>query len=207
MPLQHIDDEMLRRMRRETDGQYIRDLILRIRAGIPGIALRTTFIVGFPGETETRFQNLLEFIRSTRFERLGVFSYSKEDGTVAGKMEAQISAKTRQNRKLKAMETQQAIAAEISQGFVGRTIKVLVENKASSADLEKASVSSWEHGLIRNDVPTSQIPKGSYWIGRGEADAPDIDGRVYVRGKVLPGEFVEVKVLGHTVYDLVAKPV
>src|SRR5690606_35894759 len=77
MPLQHIHDDVLARMRRETSGQYIRDLIARIRAGIPGIALRTTFIVGFPGETEDHFQTLLEFIRVTRFERLGVFAYSQ----------------------------------------------------------------------------------------------------------------------------------
>jgi ribosomal protein S12 methylthiotransferase len=87
MPLQHIHQNMLERMRRETSQQYIVDLIAKIRAGIPGIALRTTFIVGFPGETEEYFQTLLEFIRATRFERLGVFTYSQQDGTRAGKME------------------------------------------------------------------------------------------------------------------------
>lgn len=207
MPLQHIDDEMLRRMRRETDGQYIRDLIARIRGGIPGIAIRTTFIVGFPGETEARFQNLLDFIRSTRFERLGIFSYSREDGTIAGKMEAQISSRVRQSRKLRAMEAQQLIAAEVSQSYVGRTIKVLIENQATSQEMEKANVSSWEHGLIRNESPSSPLPKGTYWIGRAEADAPDIDGRVYVKGRVPLGEFTDVNIMGHTVYDLVAKPV
>ncbi len=206
MPLQHIDDEMLRRMRRETDGQYIRDLIARIRAGIPGIALRTTFIVGFPGETEARFQTLLDFIRTTRFERLGIFSYSKEDGTIAGKMEAQVPPRTRQSRKLRAMKAQLAIANEISQSYVGRSLKVLIENQATSKDLERASVSSWEHGLIRSECPTPLVPKGNYWIGRGEVDAPDIDGRVYVKGKVPQGEFAEVKVIGHTAYDLIAKP-
>ncbi len=90
MPLQHIHENMLERMRRETSRQYIVDLIAKIRAGIPGIAMRTTFIVGFPGETEECFESLLEFIRATRFERLGVFTYSQQDGTRAGKMEGQM---------------------------------------------------------------------------------------------------------------------
>ncbi|MCW5559899.1 MAG: 30S ribosomal protein S12 methylthiotransferase RimO, partial [Verrucomicrobiae bacterium] len=108
MPLQHIHDDLLARMRRETSGQYIRDLIARIRAGIPGIALRTTFIVGFPGETEAHFQTLLEFIESTRFERLGVFAYSQEDGTVAGRMEKQVPPSRRQERRERAMAAQRA---------------------------------------------------------------------------------------------------
>src|SRR5262245_5903956 len=91
IPLQHIHENMLARMRRETSQPYIVDLIRRIRAGIPGIALRTTFIVGFPGETDTYFQTLLEFIRETKFERLGVFTYSREEGTIAGRMENQVS--------------------------------------------------------------------------------------------------------------------
>ena len=90
MPLQHIHENMLDRMRRETRRRSIADLLGRIRAGIPGIALRTTFIVGFPGETEACFGSLLEFIRATRFERLGVFAYSREEGTLAGRMAGQI---------------------------------------------------------------------------------------------------------------------
>ena len=93
IPLQHIHENMLERMRRETSQQYIVDLIRRIRAGVPGIALRTTFIVGFPGETEAYFADLLRFIRETRFERLGVFTYSQEEGTRAGKMAGQIPDK------------------------------------------------------------------------------------------------------------------
>src|SRR5690606_23199980 len=89
MPLQHIHDDMLARMRRETSGAYIRDLIARIRRGIPGITLRITFIVGFPGETREHFETLLQFMRETRFERVGVFQYSQEEGTVAGRMEQQ----------------------------------------------------------------------------------------------------------------------
>jgi ribosomal protein S12 methylthiotransferase len=98
MPLQHISDRMLKTMQRETSGDYIRDLVRRIRAGIPGIAIRTTFIVGFPGETEADVDELCEFIRETKFERLGVFRYSQEEGTRAGKMEGQIPAKEKESR-------------------------------------------------------------------------------------------------------------
>jgi len=103
IPLQHIHENMLERMRRETSQQYIVDLINRIRAGVPGIALRTTFIVGFPGETDEYFQTLLDFIRETKFERLGVFTYSQEEGTRAGKMAGQIPAKVKQRRRGLAM--------------------------------------------------------------------------------------------------------
>ncbi len=206
MPLQHIDDAMLLRMRRETDGQYIRDLIGRIRAGIPGIAIRTTFIVGFPGETESHFNTLLDFVRTTRFERLGVFAYSKEDGTVAGKMESQLTPKMRQRRRERAMAEQHAVAKGVAETFVGREIKVLVEGAASAKELQKANVSSWEHGLIREaDSGTTKL-KGQYLIARGEADAPDIDGRVYIRGKLPIGEFAKVRIIGHTDYDLIGEP-
>jgi ribosomal protein S12 methylthiotransferase len=125
IPLQHIHENMLERMRRETSQQYIVDLLKKIRAGIPGIALRTTFIVGFPGETENYFQTLLDFIRETKFERLGVFSYSKEDGTRAGSMAGQVSDKLKQKRRDLAMAAQHKIAKQISESFVGREIKVL----------------------------------------------------------------------------------
>ena len=98
MPLQHINDRMLDRMRRETDGRSIRDLIQKIRAGIPGIALRTTFIVGFPGETEEEFEELLAFIEETQFERVGIFTYSQEDHTPAGDMQEQVPARVKKQR-------------------------------------------------------------------------------------------------------------
>lgn len=207
MPLQHIHDDMLARMRRETSGQYIRDLIARIRAGIPGISLRTTFIVGFPGETKAQFDSLLEFIAETRFERLGVFSYSKEDGTVAGRMEKQVPPATRQKRRQLAMAAQHAVARSVSEGFVGQTMNVLVEGEASAKDLQKANVSSWEHGLIREtDTGSGALgSRGRYLIARGEADAPDIDGRVYLRGRLPIGEFARVKIIGHTDYDLIGE--
>jgi ribosomal protein S12 methylthiotransferase len=236
MPLQHIDHNMLERMRRETSQQYIIDLIRKIRAGIPGIALRTTFIVGFPGETEAYFQTLLDFIKETRFERLGVFTYSREEGTRAGKMAGQIPDKVKRRRRDQAMTTQHEIAVAVSESYVGGTIKVLVENEASAKELRNASISSWEHGLLRSKFPSesrrnagsatsarqamlsSPSPlggdragvrglRGRYLIARGEADAPDIDGRVYIKGKLLPGDFAQVRVIGHTDYDLVAEPV
>jgi ribosomal protein S12 methylthiotransferase len=207
MPLQHIHENMLERMRRETSRQYIVDLIKRIRAGIPGITLRTTFIVGFPGETEASFKTLLEFIRETRFERLGVFAYSREDGTRAGAMAGQLSDKVKQKRRELAMAEQHKAAVHVSQSFVGREIQVLIEGQADAQQLQSAKVSSWEHGLVReNETHPLSLGSRPYLVGRGEADAPDIDGRVYVRGKLPIGQFARVKVIGHTDYDLVAEP-
>ena len=206
IPLQHIHENMLERMRRETSQQYIVDLIARIRAGIPGIALRTTFIVGFPGETEASFQTLLNFIRETKFERLGVFAYSQEDGTRAGAMSGQLTDKLKQKRRELAMATQHKVAVAVSESFVGREIRVLIEGEANAKQLQTANVSSWEHGLMRETDKHASQMKGSYLVGRGEADAPDIDGRVYIRGKLPVGEFAHVKIIGHTDYDLIAEP-
>ncbi len=128
MPLQHIHPEMLLTMRREATSQHIIDLLARIRAGIPGIAIRTTFIVGFPGETEEHFEALLQFIRDTRFERLGIFTYSQEEGSRAAKMDNQIPLKVRQARYRKAMKLQQRIAGEIAAANIGRTIRAIVDS-------------------------------------------------------------------------------
>jgi ribosomal protein S12 methylthiotransferase len=173
IPLQHISDPMLTAMQRETSGDYIRDLLRRIRAGIPGIAIRTTFIVGFPGETEADVDELAQFIRETRFERLGVFRYSQEDGTRAAKMDTQVPAKVKEARWHRLMALQREIAAEVSQAAVGRSLRVLVEEPG---------------------------------VARGEADAPDIDGRVYVSDRLPVGAFAEVKITGFHDYDLLALP-
>jgi ribosomal protein S12 methylthiotransferase len=173
MPLQHISDRMLDAMQRETDGHYIRDLINRIRTGIPSIALRTTFIVGFPGETEADIEELGDFIRTTKFERLGVFQYSQEDGTRAAQLPGQIPAKEKERRRRRVMALQKGIAAAISQSQVGRTLRVLVEEPG---------------------------------VARSEADAPDIDGRVYVSRSLPVGEFAGVKISGYHDYDLLALP-
>ncbi|MFM2295081.1 MAG: ribosomal protein methylthiotransferase RimO [Verrucomicrobiota bacterium] len=208
IPLQHIHENMLQRMRRETSQQYIVDLIAKIRAGIPGIALRTTFIVGFPGETDESFKTLLQFIRDTKFERMGVFTYSQEDGTLAGKMAGQISDKVKQKRREQAMAAQHKVAIAVAESFVGRTLKVLVEGAANAKQLQQANVSSWEHGLMREpETQNSKLKTQNYLVARGEADAPDIDGRVYLRGKLPLGKFAKVKIIGHTDYDLIAEPV
>jgi ribosomal protein S12 methylthiotransferase len=173
MPLQHISDRMLSAMQRETSGGYIRDLIGRIRAGIRGIALRTTFIVGFPGETDADVDELCEFISEAKFERMGVFRYSQEEGTRAAKMAAQVPAKEKERRWHRLMALQRNIAASVSARSVGKSIKVLVDEPG---------------------------------IARGEADAPDIDGRVYVPRDLPVGTFTRVRINGHHEYDLLALP-
>jgi ribosomal protein S12 methylthiotransferase len=173
MPLQHISDRMLSSMQRETGGAYIRDLVRRIRAGIPGIALRTTFIVGYPGETHADVDELCDFISEARFERLGVFRYSQEEGTRASKMPEQLPSREKERRWHRVMALQREIAASVSAASVGRTLRVLVDEAG---------------------------------VARSEADAPDIDGRVYVPRGLAVGEFAEVTINGHHDYDLLALP-
>ncbi|MGV3530881.1 MAG: 30S ribosomal protein S12 methylthiotransferase RimO [Chthoniobacteraceae bacterium] len=127
MPLQHIHPRMLEVMRRETSSEHIENLIARIRAGIPDIVIRTTFIVGFPGETAEEFDYLLDFIRRTRFERLGIFTYSQEEGSRAAKMGEQLSDATKKARYASAMKLQQKIAREVSDAKVGTRMRVLVD--------------------------------------------------------------------------------
>ncbi len=127
IPLQHIHPAMLDAMRRETTSEHIRNLITRIRAGIPGISIRTTFIVGFPGETDEHFQTLLDFIETTRFERLGIFTYSQEEGSRAAKMEGQLPAATKKARYRRAMKLQQKIAREVAGAAVGQKLRILVD--------------------------------------------------------------------------------
>jgi ribosomal protein S12 methylthiotransferase len=127
MPLQHIEEGMLARMRRETSRAHIEELIGRLRAGIPGIALRTTFIVGFPGESDEAFASLLEFIEATRFERLGVFKYSQEEGSRAAKMPEQVPGRIKGERYRHAMTVQQRIAREMAAENVGRELRLLVD--------------------------------------------------------------------------------
>lgn len=207
IPLQHIHENMLERMRRETSRSYIEELLAKIRQGIPGITIRTTFIVGFPGERDEYFQSLLDFIKDTRFERLGVFTYSHEEGTRAAAMGSQLTDKIKKYRRELAMAAQHIVAQNVAQTFVGKTLRVLVEGQASARELKKANISSWEHGLIRETDTGAAKLKGNYLLARGEADAPDIDGRVYIRGQLPIGEFAHVKIVGHTDYDLIAEPV
>jgi ribosomal protein S12 methylthiotransferase len=127
IPLQHIDDSMLSRMRRETSRAHIENLIHKLRAGIPGVTLRTTFIVGFPGETDAEFETLLDFIRRSQFERLGIFKYSQEEGSRAAKMPGQIPAKIKNARYRMAMSVQQSIANDVARRKIGSELKLLVD--------------------------------------------------------------------------------
>jgi ribosomal protein S12 methylthiotransferase len=174
MPLQHIHGEMLGAMRRETSQEHIEDLIGRLRAGIPGLGIRTTFIVGFPGETEEHFNALLDFIEATRFERLGIFRYSQEEGSRAAKMSNQLPAKIKNRRYREAMQVQQRIAAELAATQRGATVRVLVDQ-----------------------------PR----IARSEYDAPEVDCRVILKRSAPIGEFVDVRIAGSQVYDVLADPI
>ncbi len=127
IPLQHISDRMLAAMQRETDGAHIRGLIKRMRAGIPGLTIRTTFIVGFPGETDADFEELLAFLEETRFDRVGVFRYSREEGTKAAKLGEQVPDDVKQARWARAMELLQRLSRERLESMVGRRLRVLVE--------------------------------------------------------------------------------
>ena len=127
IPLQHIDESMLGRMRRETSRAHIEDLVHKLRAGIPGVTLRTTFIVGFPGETDAEFETLLDFIGRSRFERLGIFKYSQEEGSRAAKMPKQVPAKIKNSRYRAAMAMQQSIAHDLAREKIGRELKLLVD--------------------------------------------------------------------------------
>ena len=127
IPLQHIDESMLGRMRRETSRAHIEDLIHKLRAGIPGVTLRTTFIVGFPGETDAEFETLLDFIGRSRFERLGIFKYSQEEGSRAARMPGQLPAKIKNSRYRTAMAMQQSIAHDLAREKIGSELKLLVD--------------------------------------------------------------------------------
>ncbi|MBI5686359.1 MAG: 30S ribosomal protein S12 methylthiotransferase RimO [Verrucomicrobia bacterium] len=181
MPLQHIHPAMLAAMQRETSEAWIRGLIARLRQRIPGIAIRTAFIVGFPGETEKQFNYLLDFIREMRFERLGVFLYSQEEGSRAAALPGQLPDAVKRNRHARAMALQQQLSRERNAALMGKRLRMLV------------------------DGPSAR--RGFAWVGRSEADAPEIDGHVYLAGKKLhPGQFLDVTVTGSSEYDVVAKP-
>ncbi len=179
MPLQHINDRMLKVMnRRHTRGET-ESIITRLRDAIPNLVLRTTFIVGFPGETNAEFEEMLDYVKTTRFERLGVFPYSFEPDTPAAKVPGHLSEEVKLERRDRIMEAQQPIAFEFNDSLIGRTLDVLIDGP----------VPGEEH----------------LWIGRSYADAPDVDGLAYVRGRgIEPGDMVSVKVVASQGYDLVA---
>ncbi|MCB1093377.1 MAG: 30S ribosomal protein S12 methylthiotransferase RimO, partial [Verrucomicrobiae bacterium] len=166
MPLQHISDRMLDKMRRETDGAYIRDLIRRMRAGIPDLTLRTTFIVGFPGETNEDFEELIAFLEETRFERASVFSYSREEGTRAAKMEGQVHHMTRKKRWNEAMRRLEQLAEEQNQARVGRPLKVLVDEPGHGrAEMDAPEVDGTV--FVPADLPVGEFAEVTVTDWRG----------------------------------------
>jgi ribosomal protein S12 methylthiotransferase len=190
MPLQHSSDRLLRAMKRGRDSQFLRGLLAKLRRRVPGIALRTSLIVGLPGETDEDFADLLAFVREQRFERLGVFEYSREEGTPAAEMDDQIPEDVKRARYAAVMEVQQEIAAEHQASWIGRRIEVLVEGASEES----------EHLLA----------------GRTAQQAPEIDGVTYLNeiaipgqeeAAVYPGEIVTAEVTDSSAYDLVARVV
>lgn len=177
LPLQHISDSVLRKMNRHGNGELIREVISTLRREIPDITIRTTFIVGFPGETEEDFSELAQFIKEARFEHAGVFTYSREEGTPAYDFDGQIDEQTKQDRMDILMRSQLDISYEHNKAKIGKTVSVLCED---------------------------YDPVSESYFGRSSSDAPDIDGKVFFKSdrKIAAGEFVNVKVRKVVDYDL-----
>jgi ribosomal protein S12 methylthiotransferase len=175
IPLQHISDGLLDSMRRALDSRSTIQLLDKIRASVPGIHLRTAFIVGYPGETAQQFTELYQFIKQQRFERMGVFNFSAEEGTAAALLAPQISERTKQSRLNKLMALQQEISFSLNEAMVGNSYKVLVDRK-------------------END----------FYVARTEFDSPEIDNEVLIpaKKKLLIGEFYQVKITQAEAYDL-----
>jgi len=176
MPLQHADDDVLMRMRRQITNKEQRDLIVKAREVVPNIAIRTTILVGFPGETEEEFERLCDFVRDMRFERLGVFQYSHEEDTMAYGVSDDVEPEVKADRANRLMEVQQSISADRNEEKVGQTLKVLFDRK-----------------------------EGGYFIGRTEYDSPEVDNEVLVDAKkffVRLGDFANVQITSAEDYDL-----
>jgi ribosomal protein S12 methylthiotransferase len=180
LPLQHINDRVLRRMQRRVRRAEIEELLAKLRRAIPGLTLRTTFIAGFPGETEAELEELCGFVRQAAFERAGVFPYSLEPGTPAERLDGQLPEAVKQARRDRVMAVQQEVALAWSAGQVGKQLEVII------------------------DGPDPEMP--GQVLARGHADAPDIDCVVRVKGKGLhSGDLVRVKVTAADGYDLVGR--
>jgi ribosomal protein S12 methylthiotransferase len=182
LPLQHINDTMLKRMQRRVNRAETEALLGRLRQAIPDLVLRTTFIVGFPGETDEQFEELVEFVRQQRFERLGVFTYSFEADTPSARLPDHVDEETKNARRERLMAAQQEVAFAWNEGQIGRQLEVLIDRP----------------------VPDER----NAWIGRSYADAPDVDGVVYVSGKKLrPGQIVHCEIVATQEYDLIGAAV
>ena len=182
LPIQHISDRMLTAMNRHGDKKMIRDVISKLRREIPDITIRTTFIVGFPGETEEDFCELCEFVKESKFERAGVFTYSREEDTVAYDLPCQIDEQVKQDRMDLLMREQLEINEANNQKMIGKTVTVLCEDYD----------------------PVSEVH-----FGRSSADAPEIDGKIYFRSekRIAPGSFVKVKIREVVDYDLIGRAI
>jgi ribosomal protein S12 methylthiotransferase len=177
LPLQHISDRILRAMNRQVGGRRIRNLIGNIRDKIPGVTLRTTLIAGLPGETEKEFEELLAFVEETRFDRLGVFSYSAEEGTPAYRMQGQVPDDVKRDRQARLMEVQRQISMTLLGNKVGKEMKVLIDS----------------------------VPSPGKAVGRSEGDALEIDGVIHLKGLAKRGEFVTARITGSDEHDLFGK--
>jgi ribosomal protein S12 methylthiotransferase len=177
IPLQHAHPDTLRRMKRPWDGERYLRLFEKVRAAMPDVAIRTTFIVGFPGETEEEFAYLLDFMKRARLDRVGAFVFSREPGTPSHDMEGQVPFRLKRERYDRLMRLQQGISREANEAWVGRELSVLVEEE-----------------------------REGWLIGRSHRDAPEIDGLVFLSGGGLPGEIVRARVTGAEEYDLFAEP-
>ncbi len=181
LPIQHISDGVLKRMNRHGNGDMIRDVVKKLRDNVPGICIRTTVMVGFPGETDEEFNELCEYIKEAKFDRLGAFTYSREEDTPAYNLPDQVDEQTKQERYDIIMREQLHITEARNEKLVGKTVKVICEAFDPAAEI---------------------------YFGRGEADAPDIDTKIYFRpelGKkrINPGEFVNIKIDDVIDYDLI----
>ena len=180
IPIQHISNSILKRMNRKSNAESVYSLIQKLRKEIPNVVIRTTVMVGFPGETKEDFEKLYNFVKETKFDRLGAFSYSKEENTPAEKLPDQIHPMTKKSRYNKIMKLQQEIANEKQKELIGEELEVLVETKTFD---------------------------NKYYVGRSYQDVPDIDGLIYIEmiDKALEGKFIKVKITNSNGYDLIGK--
>jgi ribosomal protein S12 methylthiotransferase len=180
IPIQHASDAVLKRMGRRTDEAQLREIIGRLRRKIPDIALRTTLISGFPGETQEDFENLYRFVNEMEFDRLGVFTYSQEEDTPAAIMPDQIEESLKESRRDELMELQQAIAFDKAEDMVGRVLDVMIEGKVADEDT---------------------------YVARTYRDAPNVDGYLFLNtsASLMTGDFVKVQVTDSNEYDLIGE--
>jgi len=177
IPLQHAHPQTLRRMKRPSNIEWVYNTLSKMRAKIPNLAIRTTFIVGYPGETEEEYQTLLNFVQEIRFDRVGAFKFSFEPGTTSEPLGDPVPAEVKEERWARLMEAQQAISLQINQSYAGKTLDVLVEG--------------FDNGIS---------------VGRSYRDAPEIDGLVLVEGSLPLGEISPVRITGGMTYDLTGVP-